>query len=273
MEIKAIKKLKLYGFNNLTKTLSFNLYDICYAKSIEHRKGYIEYIDEQYNAERLTKILTDVSNIIGAIILNIAKQDYDPQGASVTILISEEKVRYEAPTDDMLENETPGPSPEAVVGHLDKSHITVHTYPEIHPFEGISTFRADIDVATCGKISPLKALNYLIRSFDPDIATIDYRVRGFTRDVDGKKFFIDHKINSIQNYIDSETRDKYQMIDVNVYQENIFHTKMLLKEFDLDNYLFGTAKKELMPGEKKKIKQKLKREMAEIFSGRNIAKV
>ena len=31
------------------------------------------------------------------------------------------------------------------------------------------------------------------------------------------------------------------MIDVNVYQENLFHTKMLLKDFDLDNYLFGDA--------------------------------
>ena len=28
-----MKKLKLYGFNNLTKSLSFNIYDICYAKS------------------------------------------------------------------------------------------------------------------------------------------------------------------------------------------------------------------------------------------------
>ena len=28
-------KLKLYGFNNLTKTLSFNIYDICYALSEE----------------------------------------------------------------------------------------------------------------------------------------------------------------------------------------------------------------------------------------------
>ena len=26
-------KLKLYGFNNLTKALSFNIYDVCYAKS------------------------------------------------------------------------------------------------------------------------------------------------------------------------------------------------------------------------------------------------
>jgi len=274
MEIKGIKKLKLYGFNNLTKSLSFNMYDICYAKSIEHRKGYIEYIDEQYNADRLTTILTNVSEIIGANILNIAKQDYDPQGASVTMLISEEKIC--ASTEDETserESETPGPLPDAVVCHLDKSHITVHTYPECHPDEGISTFRADIDVSTCGQISPLKALNYLIHSFNPDIMTIDYRVRGFTRDVDGKKFFIDHKINSIQNYIPDETRDLYQMIDVNVYQENIFHTKAILKEFDLDNYLFGMAKKELLPGEKKKIKQRLKREMAEIFYGRNIAKV
>ncbi|MDR0197050.1 MAG: S-adenosylmethionine decarboxylase, partial [Oscillospiraceae bacterium] len=24
-------KIELYGFNNLTKTLSFNIYDMCYA--------------------------------------------------------------------------------------------------------------------------------------------------------------------------------------------------------------------------------------------------
>jgi len=278
MEIKSIKKLKLYGFNNLTKTLSFNMYDICYAKTMEHRNGYIEYIDEQYNAERLTSILTDVSIIIGANILNIAKQDYDPQGASVAMLISEGKVITDQDdgmndNEDPRDNETPGPLPNAILSHLDKSHITVHTYPESHPYEGISSFRADIDVSTCGHISPLKALNYLIHCFDPDIATIDYRVRGFTRDINGKKYFIDHKINSIQNYISNDTRNFYQMIDVNIYQENIFHTKMILKEFDLDNYLFGTAKKELLAGEKKKIKQSLKHEMAEIFSGRNITKV
>ncbi|TWH46928.1 adenosylmethionine decarboxylase [Sporomusa sp. KB1] len=277
MEIKAIKKLKLYGFNNLTKTLSFNMYDICYAKTPQHRHSYIEYIDEEYSAERLTNILTEVANIIGANILNIAKQDYDPQGASVTMLISEEPVNQ--PGEPVTSEEcgecelNSEPKSEAVVCHLDKSHITVHTYPESHPDEGISTFRADIDVSTCGHISPLKALNFLINTFQPDITAIDYRVRGFTRDVNGKKYFIDHKINSIQNYISSENRDIYQMIDVNVYQENIFHTKMLLKEFDLDNYLFGTAKKELMAGEKKKIKQRLKKEMAEIFYGKNIPKV
>ena len=54
-------KLKLFGFNNLTKTLSFNMYDICYASAEQERKKYIAYIDEQYSAERLTQILNKVA--------------------------------------------------------------------------------------------------------------------------------------------------------------------------------------------------------------------
>ena len=83
------EKIKLYGFNNLTKTLSFNIYDVCYANTEREKKDYVDYIDEQYNAERLTNILCDVTDMIGAHVLNISKQNYDPQGASVTILISE----------------------------------------------------------------------------------------------------------------------------------------------------------------------------------------
>jgi len=80
-------RLKLLGFNNLTKSLSFNIYDICYARSRQEQEEYIEYIDEQYNAERLTSILTEVADIIGAHVLNVAHQDYDPQGASVRMLV------------------------------------------------------------------------------------------------------------------------------------------------------------------------------------------
>jgi len=263
------KKLKLHGFNNLTKTLSFNIYDVCYTASKAQQKEYLEYIDEEYNAERLTHILTDVSDIIGANILNIARQDYDPQGASVTMLISEEAMAA-----SKIDNkETPGPLPEAVVGHLDKSHITVHTYPEYHPENGISTFRADIDVSTCGRVSPLKALNYLIHSFDSDIVTMDYRVRGFTRNTKGGKVFIDHHINSIQNYISRDIKNVYQMLDVNVYQENIFHTKMMLKDCDLDKYLFGITSEELKKSEQNKIRKQLQKEILEIFYGRRISKL
>ena len=35
------QKLKLYGFNNLTKALSFNIYDVCYAKTPREQKDYI----------------------------------------------------------------------------------------------------------------------------------------------------------------------------------------------------------------------------------------
>ena len=169
-------KLRLHGFNNLTKTLSFNIYDICYTKTEKERQEYIEYIDELYSADRLTKILSDVVDIIGANILNIARQDYETEGASVNMLIAEHEV---LPSKDLME-EKPGPLRDSVVGHLDKSHVTVHTYPESHPEGGISTFRADIDVSTCGLISPLKALNYLIHSLESDIVNVDYRVRGFT---------------------------------------------------------------------------------------------
>lgn len=261
--VKPLPRLRLQGFNNLTKALSFNIYDVCYARTEEERQRYIEYIDEQYDADRLTQILTDVAEIIGANILNIARQDYEPQGASVTILISEEPVIDKKQAGKELIS-------DAVVAHMDKSHITVHTYPETHPQEGIATFRADIDVATCGVISPLKALNYLIESLESDIVIMDYRVRGFTRDVKGKKHFIDHRINSIQNFLAKNIKSRYEMIDVNVYQENIFHTKMHLKDFDLDQYLFEEKAKNLSFKERMKIEALLKREIEELFHGRNL---
>lgn len=261
--VKPLPRLRLQGFNNLTKALSFNIYDISYAASEDERQRYIQYIDEAYNADRLTQILTDVADIIGANILNIARQDYDPQGASVTILISEEPVIDKRDAGKELIS-------DAVVAHMDKSHITVHTYPETHPDNGIATFRADIDVATCGVISPLKALNYLIESFESDIVVLDYRVRGFTRDVKGKKHYIDHKINSIQDYLAKNIKNRYEMLDVNVYQENIFHTKMHLKEFDLDTYLFEEKSKNLSFKDRMKIEARLKREIEELYHGRNL---
>ena len=249
------EKLRLYGFNNLTKALSFNIYDVCYAKTPREQKDYIAYIDEQYNSERLTTILTTLTDMIGAKVLNIAKQDYEPQGASVTILIAESSMI---------------PAGETQLAHLDKSHVTVHTYPEYHPETSLATFRVDIDVATCGEITPLSTLDYLIGSFDSDIITMDYRVRGFTRGVNGKKLFMDHKVTSIQDYIDPAILRRYDAVDVNMYGVNLFHTRMMVKDIDLQNYLFKTDVYELPPQTRLEIMNNLRREMIEIFSGRNI---
>lgn len=97
MKLTPEQRIELHGFNNLTKSLSFNMYDICYTKTKKEREAYLEYIDEQYNADRLSKILQNVSDLIGAHVLNTAKQDYIPQGASVTMLVSEGPV-VEVPT-------------------------------------------------------------------------------------------------------------------------------------------------------------------------------
>ena len=250
------QKLKLYGFNNLTKALSFNIYDVCYAKTPREQKDYIAYIDEQYNSDRLTGILTTLTDMIGATVLNISQQDYEPKGASVTLLIAEGSMVPVAG--------------ETKVAHLDKSHVTVHTYPEYHPETCLATFRVDIDVATCGEITPLSTLDYLIGSFDSDIITMDYRVRGFTRAMDGKKLFMDHRVKSIQDYIAEETLRRYDVVDINVYEANLFHTKMMVKDIDLQNYLFKTDVYELPPRTRLSIMDSLRREMIEIFSGRNI---
>ena len=59
-------------------------------------------------------------------------------------------------------------------------------------------------------------------------------------------------------------------MDVNVYQANIFHTKMLIKDLMLQNYLFNSDVYELPPQLRLNITNALRSEMIEIFSGRNL---
>jgi len=249
------RKIKLQGFNNLTKSLSFNIYDICYARSKASQNDYLEYIDEVYNSKKLRSILEEVTAIIQATIINISTQDYEPRGASVTVLINE---GHQA---------LPG---QSITAHLDKSHIAAHTYPETNPHSGISTFRVDIDVSTCGMISPLRALDFLIDSFESDIVLMDYRVRGFTRDVNGRKIYMDHDISSIQDYISDEILKKYMAYDINIMSDNVFHTKMMLKNFRLEEYLFGPESESIGPSNRTRLRAVLKKEIQEIFECRNI---
>jgi S-adenosylmethionine decarboxylase len=206
---------------------------------------YVKYINDKYSAENLTKMLVDVSEKIEATVLNISKYDYDPQGASAVLLIAEE--------------------PEALVAHLDKSHLTVHTYPEHYPNSNIATFRVDIDIATCGEISPLSTLNYLIGGFNSDIITLDYKVRGFTRSENGKKLYIDSKLNSIQDYIEKNTLLEYNAIDINFRESNIYHTRMVKKAINLNTHLFNMKSEDFLLEDASLIKESLQREMEEIY--------
>src|SRR5690625_840650 len=182
--------------------------------------------------------------MIGANILNVARQDYDPQGASVTILISEELVQQASEID---QSERPGPLPDSVVAHLDKSHISVHTYPESHPDDGICTFRPDIEVSTCGVSSPLQAPNYLSHKPDSVSLSREDRVRGCRRDVHGVNNYIDDAINSAQNFVGEGVRRLCRTVDGKLSQDTVFHTKLMAAAFGLDPYLLPAEASELGP--------------------------
>ena len=245
------QKIKISGFNNLTKVLSFNLYDFCITLNEEQKSQYINYINDKYNASRIADISKKIVEIIEANILAVSVQDYDPIGASTMVLMS-----------DLKGGGEPIPSPQ-VSHHLDKSHITAHTYPDAADPDGICSFRVDFDIATCGEIIPLNAINYLFEAFECDVVYIDYVVRGYTRLENGKKIYNDHHFNSIQDFIKPEIKRNFTyMADINMPQDNIWQTKLMVKEMGAENYLLNPndvnhpdvpAKMELLKKEMKEV--------------------
>jgi S-adenosylmethionine decarboxylase len=99
---------------------------------------------------------------------------------------------------------------------------------------------------------------------------MDYRIRGLPEN-GSRKLFMDHKIASIQDYIDTDTLLRYDAVDINVYQGNMFipnaHQRNRAEEllFNIDEY-------ELPPKVRLEISDNLRREMIEIFSGAMLLK-
>ena len=238
--------MQLKGFNNLKKALSFSFYDFVIAPTEAEKLSYIEYINTNYSAERISELLKKIVHIIEAEILSTSLQNYEPYGASSMILLGDIKGA-------------------GVDIHLDKSHITAHTYPDFDNENGILSFRVDIELSTCGEITPLSSLNAIFDFFDTDIVTIDYVVRGFTRNEAGEHVYMDHEINSIKEYIDEEILRSYKTKDLILQNDNIWQLKMLREDMKIDEYfspqtLLSTQEKE------KKIKE-LNSEMLSIFNG------
>lgn len=243
-----MRKITLHGFNNLTKSLSFSLYKLHYLHSDQAKRKYNHYINEHFCANNLTILLTEVCHKIGGNLLNVAQQDYQPQGASATLMISEEA------------------QPESVVAHLDKSHLCIHTYPEENPQNGIAIFRADIELSTCGVISPLKVLNYIIEEFDADIVDIDYRIRGMTRNQQGKKLYIDEGVDNISDHLSLKLIQNFVIENYNLPKQNLFHSRLCRKESNIQNYLFSSKELTLEESNKVKIMAKIQSELQQLFS-------
>lgn len=248
--MNTLDKIPLYGFNNLTKSLNFSLYRVHFIPNQDEEHYYHSFINQEYSSENLTKILSKICHAIGGNILNVAKQDYSPQGASVTLMISEEA------------------KPESLVAHIDKSHICIHTYPEEKTQTGIAIFRADIELSTCGVISPLKVLDYVINIFSADVIDIDYRVRGMTRDKHGKKYFCDHNIKNISDHLEEKTRQTFQIKEDALATKNLFHSKLAKHNIDISEHVFFNEKtliNDIEIQQKEKIKTLIKNEINSLF--------
>lgn len=253
MNLTQKNKLQLHGFNNLTKNFACSAYLLSYVHNPQEQACYNQHINKRFSGKQLTQLLTEISQIIGATVLNIAQQEYQPQGCSVTLLVADQNTY----TDN-----------KSLVGHLDKSHLCIHTYPETHPVAGINTLRLDIEISTCGVISPLKAINFILEYCQADVLTLDYRIRGFTRQLDGKKLFIDHTLCSIQDFINNEQCQSYEMLDTNMSENNLYTTKLIKKKFDLNNYLFKAKTTEFNQELYNKISALLTQERKEIYYGK-----
>ncbi|MBA1438636.1 MAG: S-adenosylmethionine decarboxylase [Epsilonproteobacteria bacterium] len=238
--------MQLKGFNNLKKLLSFSFYDFVIAPNEAEKKSYIEYINTNYSAEKITALLKKIVHIVEAEILNTSLQDYEPYGASSMILLGDIKG-------------------SGVAMHLDKSHITAHTYPDFENENGILSFRVDIELSTCGEITPLSSLNTIFAFFDTDIVTIDYVVRGFTRDKDGKHIYMDHHFNSIKEFISDDILKSYRTKEVLLPNDNIWQLKLLRTDMQTDEYF--SPKTALSAKEKQEYIDTLHAEMVSIFNG------
>ncbi|MCR6515506.1 MAG: S-adenosylmethionine decarboxylase [Clostridium sp.] len=216
--------ITLKDFNNLSKTVSISLYKVYYVKSLRDRKKYFDFIIEN-NSEKLASIFKGWTNSIGANILSISKQDYNPLGNSVNILISEGKVEKEIL--DLSCNEGD------FLVHLDKSHISLHTYPEIDYSIKNNVYRLDIDIQTCGNISPINLAENIINTFNPDVISIDYKVRGINREGFGKFDFGEKNLNEISLFLSKDTKSKYDLLE-SIYKDGKISFAKLRKK-DLDN--------------------------------------
>ncbi len=118
---------------NLTKAEFLYLRYLLRAKTAERRGGYIAYIDELYNASGSPGRTCETCSIIGANILNIARQDY-MNGRQRAILVTKANGRLSIKPGI-------GPLPAGNRGaHLDRAAICVHTYPEAIRKAGYAPF-------------------------------------------------------------------------------------------------------------------------------------
>lgn len=196
----------LEGFNNLTKSLRSNLFFI-----VPEADAFSRELQNRYQAASLEKMLQEIADRIEAVVLAASRQDYKPWGASALMLLSDA-------------------GPGAVHMHLNKSHLCAHTYPDFGTADDAPCLRVDLDLTSCGTISPLRSLNFILDCLHPTAAVIDYSVRGFTRDTKGAVHFQDHPLIRLQDTLDAQWRDIFELSEAKSCFDQTWQMKMLRRD-------------------------------------------
>jgi S-adenosylmethionine decarboxylase len=187
-------------FNHLTKCLRFNLYDFAVTRTVAEKRSYAGYVRRHFSSTQIAETLVGVAKLLGAEVLNVSKQK-----ASVNV-------------------------------HLDKSHICAHTCLDTDDPGGVSTFRVDVDIATCGGPSPLHALDYLLAAMQwRDVVVLDYMVRGFAREGE-TKIWMDHDLETIRSHIDPKVLEAFHYEEFTWAPNRVWQTRLLRMEYDRKDY-------------------------------------
>lgn len=191
----------LEDFDNLSRRLALEIYRVRYVPNDAARCAFAAEMGEAFEAEGMSLALRQMAGLIGARVLDSSHCDYEvPAGASSALLLAD--------------GHAPSPSQRSCsVAHLDKSHIAIHTYPDIRPERDIATLRADLTISTCGRIRPLSALPFVLYALGGDAIIIESSVRGFTRDEDGEKVFADPAMqpeDPVTSWLPGPLQDTFQ---------------------------------------------------------------
>ena len=248
-----INKIQLAGFNNISKFLVFSFYKIIYTGNEYYSNQSKLKLHQQFNANTLEDILLEISKKIGAQVLASSKQDFEPIGASATNLLAESEMQPTLPLKD------------SQILHLDKSHCAFHTYPENNLMNGITTFRIDLDISTCGDVSPLSSIDLCFQVFNPDVVHLTYHYRGFTRDLQGKKYFIDTNYSSLKDFFSKEILENYDFSQ-SIFEKYIFINNFKLKNISLKKHVFEEINQiDFSKNEEKRILDLIKKEISSIY--------
>ncbi len=241
-------------FNNFRQNLNFYLYKIFYISNFKKNLIFLE-IKKKYNIKNIIKILKHVFLNTNIKIIHIIKQQYfNTKEINAIILIKQKDVNL-----NKINKKSEKYS-------FNKSYIHICIYIKKYPKKNIYTFHIYINIYNDCFLTFFVIINNLIKILNIDLSVIQYKVQGYIKNK--IKHYTQSNID-IQNNIDKKIQKKYEFLNINIYQENIFLLKMIKRKINLKHYLSNNELNQINSLQKKEIISFIWKEMIHTYYGKN----